>query len=346
VEILGYPAAMGSNQGGGRGRAGFRSGGGPARPNGAGVSPRVIAAVLATAVLSVFALPGGPAEAAGVDVTTRPAAGSPLGPAVRLAARAFPAGARFVAATITARHAAGSSGRPLLLTATLTCAGESIQATTNVLTTAVLTARRVMRDATGCTVQARAAVDHPAPGDTLRVTATIAAAPVGRAAVGYAPDSRPTLMRPGQRADAAPAALAGPVRAGPAGAGPAGAGPVTVTGDLKVTTCTSVGGSRENGSPYLCAAARVRPGGSTLRVSLVVQQIATGGGYCAVRTIASRTVRVDRRTHHAMVAQSGSYTPSTARGCASGVRAKLYVQVLSGADVVIHRRATIVNVFR
>jgi hypothetical protein len=336
VEILGYPGAFASNQGGDLDGPGFSSANRPGRPNGADVSPRVIATVVATVVLSVFWLAAGPAQAAGVDVSTRPAAGSPLGSEVRLAARAFPAGARFVAATITARHAAGSSGRPLMLSATLTCAGESIQATTNVLTAAVLTARRVMRDATACTVVARAAVDHPSPGDTLRVTATIAAVPVGRAAVGYSPGSRPALMRPGQRGDAVPAALAVPV----------GARSVTVTGDIKVTTCTSVGGSRENGSPYLCAASRVRPGGTGLRVSLVAQQAATRGGYCAVRTVSSRTVRVDRRTHHAMITQSGVYTLSTARGCARTVRAKLYVEVLGGADLVVHRRGTIVNVFR
>ena len=107
-----------------------------------------------------------------------------------------------------------------------------------------------------------------------------------------------------------------------------------------------MGGSRENGSPYLCSAARVKPAGTSLRVSLIAQQTATRGGYCAVRTLAARTVQVGRGTHHAMVVQSGAVTLSTAKGCSRTVRAKLYVQVLGGADVVIHRRGTIVSVYR
>jgi hypothetical protein len=305
------------------------------------VSPRLIAA---TALIAVFGLVGGlaggladgTAAAAATDVPARPAEGSLVGAAVTVASRAFPAGVRFVTATVAARHAIGSSGRPMMLSVTLTCGGESIQATTNVLSTAVLAPRRVMRDATACTVRAQSAVGEPTAADALRVTATIVSAAVGRAAVGYSPDAWPTLMRPGERAGLVPAALAVP----------AGARSVRVTGDLKVTTCTSVGGSRENGSPYLCAAARVKPAGTRLRVSLLARQTAIDGGYCAVRTLAARTVRVGRGTHHAMVAQSGTVTLSTARGCSRTVRAELHVQVLSGADVVIHRRGTMVSVYR
>ena len=276
------------------------------------------------------------ARAAPISLPARAVDGSLVGPAVTVAARAFPAGTRFVTATVSARHAAGSSRRPMMLTTTLTCGAESIQATTNVLETAVLTPRRLIRDATGCTVVARSAVTDATGGDALLVTVTMSAVPVTRGAVGYAPDGFPALVRPGQRRDVVPAAFDVP----------AGARVVTVAGDLKATACTSVGGSRENGSPNLCAAGRVRAGGTVLAVALVVQQRSTGGGYCAARTLSTRTVRIDRQTHHAMITQRGSYTLSTARGCAPSVRVKLDVRVLSGADVVIHRRGTIVSVYR
>jgi hypothetical protein len=223
-----------------------------------------------------------------------------------------------------------------MLSVTLTCGAESVQATTNVLSTATLVPRRVMTDATACTVTARAAVDHPTAKDGLRVTATLTATAIGSGAVGYTPAGFPTLMRPGSRLDATPVTYAVA----------AGARSVTVAGDIKVTTCTSVGGSRENGSPYLCAASRVRPGGTTLRVALVAQQRSAGGGYCAVRTVSVRTVRVDRTTHHTMISQFGTYTLSTAPGCARTVRVKLAVRVLGGADLVVHRRGTITSVYR
>jgi hypothetical protein len=287
-------------------------------------------------MLGAVAVPAG-AAAAAVTVPARPVAGSLVGPATTVARRAFPAGTRFVTATVSARHADRSSRRPMLLSVTLTCGAESIQATTNVLTTAVLTPRRVMRDATACAVVARAGVNDAAAGDALRVTAAVAAVPVGRAAVGYTPDGFPSLMRPGQRRDVVPATLTLPAGAGTA---------VAVTGDLKVTTCKSVGGSRENGSPNLCAAKRISAAGTKLRVGLVAQQRSIAGGYCAVLTLATRTVRIDGRTHHAMITQRGTMTLSAARGCARSVRVKLYVRVLGGADVVIHRRGTIVSVYR
>ena len=292
-----------------------------------------------TALLAglVLAGPARPASAAAwTDLPARSATGSAVGPEITVAAGAFPAGPRFVTATVSARHAPGSPGRVTMLSVELACGADSVQATTNVLTTAVLTPRRVMTDATACTVSARAAVDHPTARDGLRVIATLSAMPVGSGAVGYRPAGFPTLLRPGGRADVPPIACEPP----------AGTGSVAVTGDLKVTTCTSVGGSRENGSPYLCAAPRVRPGGSTLRVALVAQQPAAGGGYCAIRTLSARTVRVGRAEHHAMISQRGTFPLSTAPGCTRTVRVKLAVRVLAGADLVIHRRGTITSVYR
>ena len=318
----------------------------PNRPNLAGMDVRLIRTTAAAALLAALGTTGPAAAAqsaagtagtaAAVDVPARSSTGAAVGPEITVATHAFPGGPRFVTATVSARHTPGSSGRATMLSVELTCGADSVQATTNVLITAVLTPRRVMRDATTCTVTARAAVDRPTAGDGLRVTATLSASSIVSGAAGYVPTGFPVLLRPGARADVTPVAYEPP----------AGARSVEVTGDLKVTTCTSVGGSRENGSPYLCAASRVKPGGSTLVVALVAQQKAAAGGYCAVQTLSTRTVRVGKAQHHAMVAKRGTFTLSTAVGCTRTVRVKLAIRVLAGADVVAHRRGTITSVFR
>jgi hypothetical protein len=223
----------------------------------------------------------------------------------------------------------------MMLSVLLICGAESVQATTNVLTEVVLTPRRLMTDPADCRVIANSAVGRAGADDGLDVTATISAAPAAWGAVGYRPDDWPKVLRPGARHDVVPVTAAVP----------AGSATVRLAGDIKVTTCTSVGGSRENGSPYLCDPDRVRRGGSALYVALVAAQRAVGGGYCAVRTVASRTVHVDAKTHHAMVAQSGTYRLSGAGKCTRDVTVKVYTRILGGADVVVHRKGSITTVY-
>ncbi|MCA2218779.1 hypothetical protein [Jidongwangia harbinensis] len=313
---------------------------------------RLLAPVAVAAVLAVPGAPGpaqaGPAPAApvpaaatratpaAVEVPARPSGGALVGPAVTVAAGAFPAGQRFVSAAVSARHSAGSSRRATMLSVELTCGGQSVQATTNVVTSAVLTPRRVMRDARACTVVARSAVNDATPADGLRVTATLTSAPASWGAVGYSPAGHPRLLRPGARRQVVPVTATVPP----------GIRTVRVTGDVKVTTCTSVGGSRENGSPPRCAAHRVDAAGTRVRVSLVVRQGSTTGGHCAVRTVASHTVHVAKRVHHAMVSPAGTFTLSAAPGCGRVVRAQVHVRVLGGADLVIHRKGTITSLYR
>ncbi len=301
-------------------------------------STRIAAA--ATAVLiavSGAVTPSAPALAAGqaVTVPARDPDGGLVGPPVTVAARSFPAGPRFVSAAVTAGHATGSTRRATMLSVKLVCGSESVQATTNVLTTVVLTPRRLMTDPADCRVIANSAVNDATAGDGLRVTTTITAAGVGWGRVGYRPDGWPAVLEPGEAYDAVPVTTTVP----------AGVRSARVVGDVKVTTCTSVGGSRENGSPYLCDPDRVRRGGSALYVALVAAQRAVGGGYCAVRTVASRTVHVDAKTHHAMVAQSGTYRLSGAGKCTRDVTVKVYTRILGGADVVVHRKGSITTVY-
>jgi hypothetical protein len=301
-------------------------------------STRIAAA--ATAVLiavSGAVTPSAPALAAGqaVTVPARDPDGGLVGPPVTVAARSFPAGPRFVSAAVTAGHATGSTRRATMLSVKLVCGSESVQATTNVLTTVVLTPRRLMTDPADCRVIANSAVNDATAGDGLRVTTTITAAGVGWGRVGYRPDGWPAVLEPGEAYDAVPVTTTVP----------AGVRSARVVGDVKVTTCTSVGGSRENGSPYLCDPARLDRGGTRLKATLVAAQRRKGGGYCVVKAVSARTVHVGAKVHHAMIAQAGTYTLSRSSTCTREVMVKVYVRVLGGADVLVHRRGTITNVY-
>lgn len=304
------------------------------------MSPRRIAALAAVTVLTTagaVAPAAAPvlAAARGVTVPARSPVGSLIGPAVTVAARSFPAGLRFVSASVSAVHASGSTRRATMLSVRLVCGTESVQATTNVVSSVLLTPRRLMADPADCRVIANSAVNDPTQGDGLRVTASIVATGVAWGAVGHRPDGWPEVLRRGAAYDAVPVTTTVPEPAGS----------VRVVGDIKVTTCKSVGGSRENGSPYLCDPARLNPAGTRVRVSLVAAQLRAGGGYCSVRTVSTRTVHVDAKVHHAMVAQAGTYTLARSSACTREVTVKVYVRVLSGADLLVHRRGSITNVY-
>jgi hypothetical protein len=76
-----------------------------------------------------------------------------------------------------------------------------------------------------------------------------------------------------------------------------------------------------------------------------VTQKRTDGGVCVQRTLSTRTVHVDFRAHHAMIAQQGSYVLSRAAGCSRQVKVKLYTRAVTGADVIVHRRGTITSIY-
>ena len=298
--------------------------------------PRI--AVAATlAVLGVAAPPPHGAFAASsiVTVPARGVGGATLGPAVDVASRSFPAGMRFVVATVTGRHATKSTKRPTMLSVDLVCGDERVQAAVNVVTSATLAPRRIMRDATDCRVIATSARTDATAGDGVQVSTRLTAEAITWGATGYRPHGWPDLVRTGGRFDAVPTTFAVPAHVSR----------LHVTGDTKVTTCTSVGGSRENGSPYLCEKARLKREGSKVSVSVVVHQLGPDGEICAQRTVSRRTAQIAPKAHHDMISQQASYALSPSSNCTRNVRIKQYVKVLGGADIVVHRRGTMTNVY-
>jgi hypothetical protein len=306
-----------------------------------GMSAHRIATAAALALIAASGgavLPASAAAAGSSATVTVPALGVDgglIGPAITVAEGSFPAGTRMVVARVSARRAATSTGRPTMLSVKLVCGNEAVQATTNIVSAAVLTPRRLMQDPSDCRVIANSATYQAVPGDGLTVSTQLTSQPVAWSAVGYRPDDWPSLIRTGQRYDAVPVTAAVPTTISK----------LQITGDIKVTTCTSVGGSRENGSPYLCNKGRLNPKGSTVAVSLVVTQKRTDGSVCIQRTLSTRTVHVDFTAHHAMITQQGSYVLSRAAGCSRQVKVKLYTKAVSGADVVVHRRGTITSMY-
>jgi hypothetical protein len=305
------------------------------------MSTRRVRRLLCTAMTGLLAgtllgsAAGQPARAATVDVPAAPEPGSTVGPRVHVASATFAEGLQFVVATVSAKRASSARRMYFMFAATLTCGKESITSTTNIDASGTLTPRRIMTDASDCSVYARSALGSSS-ADRLEVSATFRAVPVTFGASEHTTAGFPTLLEPGDDFDAVPAVYS-----------PApGASYLRIAGDVKVTACTSVGGSRENGSGNLCEG-RVNTSGSRVRIRLIAQQLGATGGYCAVETLADRTLHVNKFVHHVNVYHDGVYRMIRGNAaCRPSVRVKIYVQALSGADLVVHRGGTIVSAYR
>jgi hypothetical protein len=288
---------------------------------------------LLTLAAGLLAGTAAPAHAA-VSVPATPEPGKTVGTTTPVAYASFPAGRRFVTAIVYARSAPGASEH-LMLAAILTCGAQSTLSGVNITAgQGWVSPRRIFSDARSCRVDVQSALGKTA-ADRLLIDVSWSSEPVQWGAEGYVPDAQPTLLGPSQRHDAVPVTLKVPGQAGH----------VKIRGDARLTACTTWGGSRENGSENLCLG-RVNTAGTRVRVELIVQQFAQGGGYCQSRVLSGKTIFIDKWLHHAEVYQAGTFTLSRASGCLPTVRVKLRVIVLSGADLVVHRHGTLTSIFR
>jgi hypothetical protein len=195
-------------------------------------------------------------------------------------------------------------------------------------TTLALTPRLLIDNAPQCTLYGRGAM--PA----LQTGSIRSSGPVD-GATAYTPTVPPNRIVAGQSYDYLPAEWTVPARVKT----------ITVTGDQKVTACTSVGGSRDNGSPYLCDG-HVNPVGSTARLQVWVQQRSTKpGAFCLSKIVRSVDVKIIPQIHHYMSYKYAPYTLSTSRGCSRTVRVKVRSTVLSGSDLVLHRPGSATTAF-
>jgi hypothetical protein len=135
---------------------------------------------------------------------------------------------------------------------------------------------------------------------------------------------------------------------------PAGVTSFSMTGDLKMTTCTAVAGSRDsttNGT-NLCDGYKVEsPFGSTVASVLVAYQINDEDGtYCATNRYPATgftITNVSKDVHHKMVYFAATIPVSTARGCGRTFRVKIYVILQRGntsypvVPVMVHNPNTI-----
>ncbi len=202
-----------------------------------------------------------------------------------------------------------------------------------------------------CTVSAQGGRPRPtgsfdltrfdvASGSYLRVSSRIHPG----SAQSYSPQIASPILDDGDALDAAPLMWTAP----------AGVTSFRAFGAVKLTTCTSSGGSDDShDSPDrgpLCDL----PGreldrssvGTTVQVTFQVLQLATDGSYCRSTTIpstaSSARVLVDKDTHHEMVYRAASsVSVSTAAGCTRRFRIKTYLRQISGPSVIVHRQGTI-----
>ena len=126
---------------------------------------------------------------------------------------------------------------------------------------------------------------------------------------------------------------------------PAGVTNFAVSGDVKVTTCTSVSGSRDvtTGGVYLCEG-HVNPAGSTVGTVVVARQlkISDPSTPCAATSSPATgytTTTVSKDVHHRMIYGSVSVNVSSAPDCSRTFRIKVYVKNLgdpSRSAFVVH----------
>jgi hypothetical protein len=287
-----------------------------------------IARLVATVLLLTVGVASPAAAARGLPGEDTAAALAAAPPPRVLATATFRGGQRLVTGIVRASMPTSLPGTKIELVASLACGTEGIGNTQNVArgTSVTLTPRLLVPDARECRLWASSVGFGESTGRELVVSGELRAGPVVAGARGYEPTGQPVRITPGQSVEIVPASLAMPRRTLA----------LRVVADVKTTTCTAVGGSRENGSPYLCAG-HVDPTGSRIRISV---RVGGPGTACPGTTVAEREVFVDGVRHHVMTFQHGTYLLPQLRSCGRTVRVVTVVQALSGSDLVVHARGT------
>jgi hypothetical protein len=242
-------------------------------------------------------------------------------------------GYRYVLAKVTA---VGYGPKRMLIDAQWKCGPDDRnRATTNVSATmsAVLYVR-LITDAPSCTLYARSATINPTAGDGVTLDYVTMQSPAGVHAVGTDQRAYPTLLYHGTAKDVHPTVL----NAG-------GLGYLRVFGDVKLTSCHQVGGSRENGSPYLCTEDLLSYPDHLVTARLVVSQYAVGGGYCQSVVVDETLIRITAHAHHVTTFMAADYPVSSNPACTRQVRAKLWLYG-NGGNNVVHAGGTIVGLWR
>lgn len=150
--------------------------------------------------------------------------------------------------------------------------------------------------------------------------------PMGRWARSLASTARSRVLDAGERWTPIAAVVGVPARRA-----------FEVTSDHKVTTCSSVGGSRDPSTlgRELCSG-RVSTRGSRVRLVVSVVQLDSRGEPCADRQVFSRLRRVSADVHHAMVFSKVLVRVSDSAACRPrfAIRGSLVHE--GGADLVVH----------
>jgi len=154
---------------------------------------------------------------------------------------------------------------------------------------------------------------------------------------GYEPNTPSVVLENGEAYDAAPLEWTAPD----------GVDSFTVSGDLRLTTCSATGGSLDPVTGKVLCEGLVDRSGTTLNSRLVIgQRNQTGRGYCALTYYPSKAgqekyISVD--VHHQMLYKGVTARLSTAPDCGRRFRIKVYVQNLRGAALVVHQQGTLTS---
>ena len=110
-----------------------------------------------------------------------------------------------------------------------------------------------------------------------------------------------------------------------------------LTSDHKITTCSSVGGSRDATTfdRELCSS-RVSTQGTIVRLVVSAVQLDARGNPCARAQVFSKLRRVSANVHHAMVTNKSLVKVSRAKACRPRFAIRGSLVHVGGADVVVH----------
>jgi hypothetical protein len=114
------------------------------------------------------------------------------------------------------------------------------------------------------------------------------------------------------------------------------AGAFTLISDHKVTTCTSVGGSRDGTTNGLdLCVGRVGSAASDGELTVKARQRTISGDWCGEsQTAVSQSFRIDRDVHHGMLFSAG--TVHVDPSCASTFVITSTLRLRSGTDLMVH----------
>lgn len=242
---------------------------------------------------------------------------------------------KLVVARVTGRVSKGTVKR-VMFHITLTCDGQHIKATQNAMRgqKVTLVARKIMDNPSNCYVRVSSALGAHT-SDFITTVSSITFYNISFGAQDESPTLEPYRLNRGKYMTAAAARIEVP----------AGPSYVNAFGSVKLTSCNTLNGSSENGSPQKCSGFVREKTTVKAEIRLIGEQYNDLGQICRSVVISRKVVKINRYLHHLTTHLQGTLKRSGG-SCGGDLRVRLFVKTLGKTSVVVHRGGTIVGGYR